>query len=714
MLARPRFALVVVAVALCCTSVAFQSPGRNPAVLTQAVDQHRTVHLTLNAAETVQRGQGSFAVHVIGVRVSNQPMLPVSVSALVFGADVRERIGIGSEIDLDASVVATKPGDEKGYLLFVRGPTTVVQGPPWYLAWSDDLRRGLARAAGQLPGDGGQLLAGLAIGDTGNVSDTLNTAMKASSLTHLTAVSGANCAVVIGLIMLAGGAVGASRRVRIAASIAVLIGFVVLVTPQPSVLRAALMALLVLVALAVGRPIRGLPVLSVAILLLLIVDPWLGRNYGFILSVLATAGLVLLAGPLAEALTRWIPAKLALVVAVPLAAQLTCQPVIILLNASVPTYGVIANMLAEPAAPVATVLGLAACIALPLIPALGVLLCQLAWLPSAWIAAVARFFAAAPLARLPWLDGAPGALLMALVSALLLGALLAPAIFSRWMALALAVLIVSYVGVTVGTRIAEVAGRPANWQIAVCDIGQGDAVLVRSAGKVALIDVGPKPPIMAACLTELGITHIDLLVLTHYDLDHVGGVDAVLGMVDRAFVGPTADRQDERIVAGLAIGGAEVERMSRGPTGMLGDLRWSILWPPVRLGDIEPGNPASITVQFTPVGACPEGCLSSIFLGDLGEDAQNRLMAANRLGPVDVVKVAHHGSADQSLRLYQRVHAVVGVIGVGATNTYGHPTQHLLDILASVGTQAERTDLSGMILLAPGGAPAEVSVWRQR
>jgi len=114
------------------------------------------------------------------------------------------------------------------------------------------------------------------------------------------------------------------------------------------------------------------------------------------------------------------------------------------------------------------------------------------------------------------------------------------------------------------------------------------------------------------------------------------------------------------------------------------------------------------------VGACPEGCLSSIFLGDLGEDAQNRLMAANRLGPVDVVKVAHHGSADQSLRLYQRVHAVVGVIGVGATNTYGHPTQHLLDILASVGTQAERTDLSGMILLAPGGAPAEVSVWRQR
>jgi competence protein ComEC len=143
-------------------------------------------------------------------------------------------------------------------------------------------------------------------------------------------------------------------------------------------------------------------------------------------------------------------------------------------------------------------------------------------------------------------------------------------------------------------------------------------------------------------------------------------------------------------------------------------LRWSILWPPSRLVGIEPGNPASVTVEFDPIGPCENGCLSSIFLGDLGERAQQMLLSANPLEPVDVVKVAHHGSADQSETLYQRLRAVVGVIGVGADNGYGHPTERLLDILQRAGTIAERTDRSGMILLAPGDSPHAIRVWTER
>ena len=125
--------------------------------------------------------------------------------------------------------------------------------------------------------------------------------------------------------------------------------------------------------------------LALATIVLLAFDPWLARSYGFVLSVLATAGLLLLAGPLARVLERWLPRWLAIVIAVPFAAQLACQPVIILLSATLPTYGVVANVLAAPAAPIATVVGLAACVLLVLIPPLGALLCQLAWLPSAWI-----------------------------------------------------------------------------------------------------------------------------------------------------------------------------------------------------------------------------------------------------------------------------------------------------------------------------------------
>src|SRR5690606_39249834 len=135
------------------------------------------------------------------------------------------------------------------------------------------------------------------------------------------------------------------------------VGFVVLVTPEPSVQRAAVMALAVLVASGSGRPVRGIPVLCLAVLGLLVVDPWLARSFGFVLSVLATGGLLVLAGPLAAAMARWMPRWLAVVIAVPAAAQVACQPVIVLLDAALPTYGVVANILAAPAAPIATVVG---------------------------------------------------------------------------------------------------------------------------------------------------------------------------------------------------------------------------------------------------------------------------------------------------------------------------------------------------------------------
>ncbi|MFZ2964390.1 MAG: MBL fold metallo-hydrolase, partial [Rhodoglobus sp.] len=284
----------------------------------------------------------------------------------------------------------------------------------------------------------------------------------------------------------------------------------------------------------------------------------------------------------------------------------------------------------------------------------------------------------------------------------------------RWAFAALALVVVAYLGLAGGGRVAQLAGRPADWQVAGCEVGQGDAFLVRSAGRVALIDTGREPAPLKACLDDLGIGRIDLLVLTHYDLDHVGGVDAVVGRVDLALVGPSSGVDDERIAADLAAGGARVQQVARGPSGLLGELRWNVLWPPERLTGIEPGNDASVTLAFEGVGACIDGCLRSIFLGDLGESAQDRLIAAGPVPVVDVVKVGHHGSADQSPRLYERLGAVVGAIGVGADNGYGHPTERLLQILADAGTTPARTDEDGLILLAPGTEEGTVRVWTQR
>lgn len=693
----PRLTIVVVAVALAAlgaTSAAIQAPARSPQTLQSAADEGRVVTVT-----------GA----VTGLDPLALSLEPSGVAVIAFGA--HEPLTIGTRVQARAEVASGDLGDRVAYLLFLRSPPAVLSEPAPLLATTEALRATFRHAAAGLPGRGGDLLPGLAIGDTTSVDDALDSAMKTSSLSHLTAVSGANCAIVVGLILGLGMLLRIPRVGRVVLALVALTGFVLLVTPEPSVLRAAVMAAIVLVALASGRPVRGIPVLSLAVIVLLTLDPWLAREYGFVLSVLATGGLLLLAGPIATRLERWLPRWLALVIAVPVAAQLACQPVLVLLDASLPTYGVIANILAAPAAPIATIIGLAACLVLPIVPPLGVLLCQLAWLPSAWIAAVAGVFAAAPGARLPWPGGPPGVVLLAALTAVALFAML---LRRRWPRAVLAGALACWLGIAAGGALIERLGRPNDWQVAQCDVGQGDAVVIRSAGEIALVDTGAVPELISECLAELGIGHLDLLVLTHYDLDHVGGASALVGRVDRVIVGPSGEADDDALRAAFVAGGARVDQVSREQAGLLGELRWRVLWPPTRLAGIEPGNPASIALEVRGVGACVRGCLSLLMLGDLGQSGQDRLLSAVALQPVDVVKVSHHGSADQSDELYERAAAAVGLIGVGADNSYGHPTEELLRMLADAGTTPARSDERGLVLVSPGTTPGTVRVWSQR
>ncbi|MGV8969144.1 MAG: ComEC/Rec2 family competence protein [Microbacteriaceae bacterium] len=712
-------ALSLAAAALVSTVIAVNAPLRQPLQLVEAAHAGRFVAATVVTSETVQPAaaepgdDGPVRATLVRWRIGESEATG-AVPVLLFDGSGRERIGIGATLELGITLAAIDPGDDVGFLAFAAGVPRVTALPPWYLDWANTTRAKFAEAATGLPGAGGDLLPGLAIGDTSAVDDNLDDAMKATALSHLTAVSGANCAIVVGLIMIAGRAFGMSRRWRIGTSIAVLIAFVVLVTPEPSVMRAAVMASLVLLALARGRAVRGMPVLALAALILLAGDPWLSRSFGFVLSVLATGGLLLLAAPLARLISRVMPLPIAAVIAVPLAAQISCQPILILLNPTIPTYGVIANVLAEPAAPIATVVGLVACVALSIAPPMGKAIIHLAWLPSAWIAAVAEFFAHLPGGALPWFEGAVGVALLAVVTAAVLAALFAPSLtWRRRSAVISVMLLVTVGGGSAGTAVTRALFRPSNWQIAVCDIGQGDATLVRSDGKVALIDTGAEPDLLLRCLDDLGITRLDVLVLTHFDLDHVGGAQAVVGRADRVLVGPTSESTDEALVAEFSNHGATVVRASRGLSGMLGELRWQVLWPKSRLGSVEPGNDASIAMSFTPVGECENGCLSSVFLADLGERMQNHVLAAGPVPRVDVVKVAHHGSADQSAAFYEKVRATVGVIGVGEDNGYGHPTDSLLDILSATRTVAARTDTMGLILLSPSDTPGSVALWSE-
>jgi competence protein ComEC len=276
------------------------------------------------------------------------------------------------------------------------------------------VRDGLRQAVLPLPADERGLVPGLVLGDVSQMPTALTNAFRVTGLAHLNAVSGANVAIVLGTVMAAVRWAGLGRRTRGLIGAAALLGFVVLVRPSPSVLRAAVMGAVVLVAGMTGRRSRALPAVSAAVLGLVLVDPFLARSPGFAMSVLATAAIVTVAPAWTARLSRSMPQPVAAALAVPAAAQLACTPVIVAAFGQLTPYAVPANLLAAPAVAPATLAGIACAIAGVVWPGLAGALAWVAGLPAAWLVLVARAGAALPGAGLLWPTGARGLALLSL------------------------------------------------------------------------------------------------------------------------------------------------------------------------------------------------------------------------------------------------------------------------------------------------------------
>ena len=205
----------------------------------------------------------------------------------------------------------------------------------------------------------------------------------------------------------------------------------------------------------------------------------------------------------------------------------------------------------------------------------------------------------------------------------------------------------------------------------------------------------------------MGIHHIDLLVLTHFDLDHIGGAAAVAGMVGTVLHGP-AYGDGDRILDGFRAGGARILQAHAGMTGNVGEADWRVLWPRAQSRGFPFGNDASVIVDVRGGGVPP-----TLFLGDLSASPQRALAASAALQPpYTVVKVAHHGSADQDAGLYRLAAPIIGVVTVGPDNDYGHPRDETLAILDELGARVMRTDLDGLVAVSPAAGGWEL--WRER
>ncbi|MGV2922463.1 ComEC/Rec2 family competence protein, partial [Streptomyces alfalfae] len=370
----------------------------------------------------------------------------------------------------------------------VIGPPSAAQG------LAGELRAGLGEATGGLAADARALVPGLVIGDTSRVPAELEEAFRATDLTHLLAVSGANLTIVLALLIGPPGMaqraerrglapmLGMSLRTTALLGGVLTLGFVIVCRPEPSVLRAAACGLIALLAIATGRRRSLLPALAAAVLLLVLWDPWLARSYGFLLSVLATGALLTLAPRWGAALReRGVPPRPAEALAAAAAAQAVCAPVVAVLAARVSLVAVPCNLLAEFAVAPATVLGFAALAVAPVaMPVAKVLAWGASW-PTGWIAEIARTGAALPGSGVDWPGGWRGGLLLALATVVvaLAGRRLAR---HPWLAAACALLLLLVI-VQPPPLTRVIAGwPPQGWRMVMCDVGQGDA-LVLAAGE---------------------------------------------------------------------------------------------------------------------------------------------------------------------------------------------------------------------------------------
>ena len=592
-------------------------------------------------------------------------------------------------------------GVDLSAVLIARGPPDrVASGGSVYQAISH-VREGLTEAASVLPPAERSLVPALVDGDDSQMPAEVATEFQTTGLTHLLAVSGANLTLMLGFLLLVARLARVRARGLIFVGVVGVVFFVLLARPQPSVLRAAAMGVVALAGLSSAGRRRGVRALCVAVVGLVLVDPQLSRSIGFLLSTVATAGILLLGPRWRDCLARWMPRALAEAIVVPLAAQLACTPAIAAISGQVSLVAVFSNLLAAPAVGPTTVLGLVAGMVALVSDPVSHLVGYAAGAPAWWIVWVADRGANLSGASLAWPAGAVG---VAALSVLCLGLILVmPALLARrWSCMAATVVLVMAVLQPVG----RVGWPPDGWLLVMCDIGQGDAMVLNAGhGVVVVVDTGPDPALVSNCLDQLGVDKVALVVLTHFHADHVDGLLGVLDgrSVAEIEVSPLADPPDRAasVSRWAADAGVPVTVAVTGEQRTVGDLSWHVLGPVMVPGADPTGgaqegsapNNASVVLLVEVSG------VRLLMSGDAEPEEEDDILATTTDLGVDVFKVAHHGSANQDPDFVSETGAPVALISVGADNDYGHPAPETLGLLRQLGALVYRTDRDGDIVV---------------
>jgi competence protein ComEC len=555
--------------------------------------------------------------------------------------------------------------------------------------------------------------------DAGTVED-----FRRAGLSHLLAVSGQNVALLALLAMPLLAALGMPLRTRLVWVLGLIAVYVPLTGAGPSIQRAAVMGALSVLATLAGRRASRLYGLLVAAVVTLAVEPRIATDVGWQLSFAAVLGILLLAGPLRAAIERRTGSRgwrraLAEGAALTIAATVATAPLIAFHFEAISTTTLPANLLALPAVAPAMWLGMLAAAAgqvpgsgLPVeaLNAVNALLLAYIAQVAAWCGRpgwayvhlrlgpaglLGSYLAIAGAAILVW-RLAQRRRLASLrnrracgprsIRSLRLGMHRRGAVLAVGLGLAALAWTALAAGQGGGT-----AGPPSGLRVSVLDVGQGDAILLQPAGAPAiLVDGGPSGDGLESDLRTAGVTRLGAAIVTHDQSDHAGGIRELLGRLPigrllYAVLGrPTLSEAD--------AAGVPTRRLGRGSELRSGRLRLDVLWPPAELlaGPHRGEDPNQLAL----VAVIRWRRFSML----LTADAEAESVPLDP-GPIDVLKVAHHGSDDAGLGdLLERAHPRLAVISVGAGNPFGHPTPATLATLAAHGVNVLRTDRDGTVV----------------
>ena len=605
--------------------------------------------------------------------VTSKVRVPIRVLALIDSTHF-----MGEEIELKGVLITTLEKRVAASLITSENIKTLSSPSPLSKSLTE-IRWSFRNRISKFGDDAGALIPGMIIGDTSLQSPVFTEHMRRAGLSHLTAVSGANFAIVSSLVFVASRRIVSRILPRVLVTSTFLALFLLLVRPSPSVLRAGVMAGVVLIARASGNSRNSITALATAISLLLLMDPFQAHDPGFILSVLATSGLIFISPVLTAKLARYLPESVAETISVPCAATFTCTPYLLLLAGEVSTLSIFFNILVAPFVAPITILGFLSLLVMPLSPLSNFLIWP-AHLCAKWITTVAR-----------WSDSSPsiGMNIWLLIFIIAFSLVLLARKAHKYL--------VIFAAIVVAIAFAPRASFPgSDWKIVQCDVGQGDALILNlGGGNGVLFDAGPEPRLLTRCLRSIGIKRLPLVIISHGHADHFFGAE---GLSKRIEIGEVWSNGSININNSIGLEAREVRQRIQ---ASIDNLKIDILWPDNREASFQTlGGDGSAENNRSVVALVTWESRKILITGDIEPEVQAKLSRDFNLNSVDILKVPHHGSRFQDAGFLAEVSPEIALVSVGLGNSYGHPNPDLLATLARQGSRVFRTDEDGPISVA--------------